>query len=337
MRVFWVIILVLLGLTALLFLRPGAKGSGGEFEGEPIAFVDGIDSNSSPATPDPIFDERAPQEQIEEPDVLGAQPTLVEEVAPEPAAADESGAIEPELAPEVDKTEELAADLQVTDEALAEEVVDEVVLDEDVSETQAVQEDVPEPVIEPAIDMELEALKTAQEAQEAQAAAADSKVIPATFETQDDGSVLINGRYVVYGKGTQESPYEITWEHLIATGDVYQPRSGKDKLPEAVTFLDGKWIRLEGYIAYPLELEQPDEVLLMLNQWDGCCIGIPPTPFDAIEVRLKRVVNHEERFADYAELTGIFRVDPYLSRGFLLGIYLMDGADLEALEGGGGF
>ena len=30
-----------------------------------------------------------------------------------------------------------------------------------------------------------------------------------------------------------------------------------------------------------------NEALVMLNQWDGCCIGVPPTPYDAVEVRLR--------------------------------------------------
>ena len=33
--------------------------------------------------------------------------------------------------------------------------------------------------------------------------------------------------------------------------------------------------------------ESADASLMMLNQWDGCCIGVPPTPYDAIEVKLK--------------------------------------------------
>lgn len=333
MRVFWAIILVLAGVTALLFARPGAKDADGKVQGEPIAFVDGITTDAMPATPEPVLDESVRQTPIEEPDESKAQPTSTGKYAPklaEPAGTVEPETIEPEPVLEDEKADELFVDSQVTDDVLTEEITDEVVLDPVVTQTQRAQEDNPEPLI----DLELEALMMAQEAQ---AAAAESKEIPATFETQEDGAVLVDDRFIVYGKGTQENPYEITWEHLIATGEVYQPRSGKDKLPEAVTFLDGKWVRLEGYIAFPLELEQPDEVLLMINQWDGCCIGIPPTPFDAIEVKLDRVVNHDERFADYAELTGVLRVDPYLSRGFLLGLYLMDDAEIKVIEGGGGF
>ena len=74
----------------------------------------------------------------------------------------------------------------------------------------------------------------------------------------------------------------------------------------------------------------PREMLLMLNQWDGCCIGIPPTPYDAIEVRLTAPPrNRQQRMAYYGSVTGRLSVEPYLIDSWLVGLYLMDDALFE--------
>ncbi len=31
------------------------------------------------------------------------------------------------------------------------------------------------------------------------------------------------------------------------------------------------------------------ELMVMLNKWDGCCVGLPPTPFDSIEAALDTI------------------------------------------------
>ena len=66
----------------------------------------------------------------------------------------------------------------------------------------------------------------------------------------------------------------------------------------------------------------------MLNQWDGCCIGVPPTPYDAIEVKLLEPAKRGGRHAsfNFGGVRGTFRVDPYLVENWLVGLYILDGA-----------
>ena len=86
----------------------------------------------------------------------------------------------------------------------------------------------------------------------------------------------------------------------------------------------------DGYVAFPLGGAESTEILAMLNQWDGCCIGIPPTPYDAIEVALTAPVPRSQRHAvTFGSLTGRLQVSPYLVENWLVGLYLMDDAELR--------
>jgi hypothetical protein len=157
----------------------------------------------------------------------------------------------------------------------------------------------------------------------------------AKIEKKDDGSILVDDKFIVKGEGTKEKPYEVTWEMLISAQDVYDPRKGQKKLPGRVMMLDGKWVKLTGYVAFTLYVEEPKELLSMLNQWDGCCIGVPPTPYDAVEVRLADKVSKDDRLATFGVVTGKLSVKPYLAGDWLVGLYLMDDATFQAKRFGG--
>lgn len=157
----------------------------------------------------------------------------------------------------------------------------------------------------------------------------------AKLEKQADGSTLVDGKYTMKGEGTAASPYEVTWEMLVSAQDTYDPRKGQKKLPGRVTMLDGKYVRINGYVAFPLYVEQPKELLGMLNQWDGCCIGTPPTPYDAIEVRLGGPVAKDDKLATYGVIEGKFGVKPYLVGDWLVGLFVMDDAKMTTKQFGG--
>lgn len=154
----------------------------------------------------------------------------------------------------------------------------------------------------------------------------------AKIEKKDDGSMLIDGRFTVKGSGTIEDPYVLPWELFTSVEEVYKPQQGKKELPGRITMFDAKFVRIAGYVAYPMFVEQPRELLSMLNQWDGCCIGIPPSPYDAIEVKLDRVVTANERLAAYGTIEGKLGVKPYLAGDWLVGLYLMENAKLTVKE-----
>jgi hypothetical protein len=145
---------------------------------------------------------------------------------------------------------------------------------------------------------------------------------------QDDGSLLLDNRFVVRGEGTAEKPYEIAWEFLVSTSETYKPRLGQKKLPDWLELINNKYVRITGFIAFPLMAQSPDEMLVMLNQWDGCCIGVPPTPYDAVEIKLKNAVRGDDRLKTFGTVEGLFSVDPYLVKDWLIGLYLMKDAKL---------
>ncbi|MGD9689610.1 MAG: hypothetical protein AB7K52_06610 [Phycisphaerales bacterium] len=154
-------------------------------------------------------------------------------------------------------------------------------------------------------------------------------VVPSTALERADGTLLLDDRFVVKGKGTKDDPYRVTWELLESAQDVYKPRLGQKRLPQRVTFLNGKYVRLTGFVAFPITSGNPRECLVMLNQWDGCCIGVPPTAYDAVEVKLIKPATGNDRLAVHGTLEGRFRVDAYEEGGWLLGLYLMDDAVLK--------
>lgn len=158
---------------------------------------------------------------------------------------------------------------------------------------------------------------------------------PPVIEKRADGSMLVDGQYEVTGEGTREKPYEVTWEMLISAQETYQPKEGKKLIPGRLAMLDNKHVRVTGYIAFPLYVQEAREMLSMLNQWDGCCIGVPPTPYDAIEVRLRDAVTGPERFATFGSVEGRFGVKPYVVGDWLVGLYTMDDAKFTAQGFGG--
>ena len=156
-------------------------------------------------------------------------------------------------------------------------------------------------------------------------------IVPGNILRQADGSILADNKYLISGAGTMEDPYRVTWECLTSASQTYIPRLQQNIIPQRVAMLDGKWIRIEGYMAFPLMLQESSEILAMLNQWDGCCIGVPPTPYDAIEVKLAVPVKPGRRHTyNFGTVTGKFKVDPYLVENWLVGLYQLESASLQS-------
>ncbi len=161
------------------------------------------------------------------------------------------------------------------------------------------------------------------------------EVAKGTITKRDDGTILIDDRFVIRGEGTPAKPYEVPWELLVSAQETYDPKNAKKQVPAGVGLIDGKHVAIKGYVAFPLQVTSPKELLAMLNQWDGCCIGVPPTPYDAIEVRLAKAVAGDDRFAIAGSVTGVLSVKPYLVGDWLVGLYVMDGAVLKVEQFGG--
>ncbi len=163
-----------------------------------------------------------------------------------------------------------------------------------------------------------------------QAEAPDKQPIKHSIEQQPDGSALVDGLFTIKGKGTAEAPYEITWDLLMSAAETYQPRLGMEEIPERINMLDGAYVKVSGFIMFPMTSYEAKEALVMLNMWDGCCIGTMPSPYDAIEVQFTQGIPASTRqFANYGTVEGRLVVDPYLISDWLIGLYVLEDATLH--------
>ena len=161
------------------------------------------------------------------------------------------------------------------------------------------------------------------------------EIVPARFSKRDDGWLIFDDRFQLRGEGTAENPFELTWDYLVSASETFQPRMGKQRMPERIAMLDGRHVRITGYVAFPIMATAANEMLSMRNMWDGCCIGVPPTPYDAVEVRLADAATGKDRFTSFGTIEGKLSVDPYIKGNWLLGLYIMDGAKLSKIKEGG--
>ncbi len=159
---------------------------------------------------------------------------------------------------------------------------------------------------------------------------AHATVVPGTIVRTGPTELRVDGEFELKGSGTLEDPYLPSWEYLFSAGGVYKPRQGVDDLPQRIALLDDQWVTIAGHTAFPLVTGESSEMLVMLNQWDGCCIGVPPTPFDAIEVRLQEAVPTGPKHSfNYGTVTGRMKVDPYLIQDWLVGLYILEESELR--------
>lgn len=157
-----------------------------------------------------------------------------------------------------------------------------------------------------------------------------AEILPSRFVKLADGDISVDDAWTVRGAGTNESPYEVSWEYLSSAQETYVPRLSEKKIPARIAFLHGKVVKISGYLAFPLVAPTSSECLAMLNQWDGCCIGIPPTPYDAIEVKLAtELKGWKKHTINFGAITGVFKVEPYLVENWLVGLYLMEKSKID--------
>lgn len=149
-------------------------------------------------------------------------------------------------------------------------------------------------------------------------------------ERIDDRSIRLGGKYILRGNGTERDPYTISWELLASARSTIDAAKGELDPPAHIELLDGAWVRLDGYYSSPLLEETVDEVLLTLNRWDGCCIGLPPTPFDCIETGLRKPINMRSRhLVRFGTVTGRMKVRPFAIGNWLMGLYQLEDATLD--------
>ena len=151
------------------------------------------------------------------------------------------------------------------------------------------------------------------------------------MELLGDGAFRVDGKYVLRGAGTETDPYQVTWELLGSAEPTVDAAQHRFEIPGRIADLRGAWVRISGFWAPPLQVFEAKEAMLMLNKWDGCCIGRPPTPFDSIEATFAHPVQvkgmHVFRFGTFR---GRLTVEPYVAGTFLLGIYRLQDVVMES-------
>lgn len=149
----------------------------------------------------------------------------------------------------------------------------------------------------------------------------------------DARTIELAGKYRVVGNGTEADPYIVSWELLLSASTTINAATGALEAPKWVMLLDGQWIEISAYYSTVVRKESVDELLLTLNRWDGCCIGLPPTPFDSIEAKLASPIRltglHLTRFGTFR---GQLHISPLSAAGFLLGLYRVEHATMTQVS-----
>jgi hypothetical protein len=131
------------------------------------------------------------------------------------------------------------------------------------------------------------------------------------------------------GAGTERQPFRVSWELLGQASGHVRGDGTFDAMPRTLELLGGTWIELSGYYAPAIIAPSTDELMLMLNRWDGCCIGLPPTPYDSALVKTRTPIDfslqHQIRFGT---LRGRLVLEPFALGGLVLGLYRIEDAEL---------
>jgi len=309
-RWFWLFILGLAVLTAGLYTsRVRTKGVVAQ-------------PTTSPAVPHGTVAERPSEPELSEPTIERpiVQPIRVSEPEPEPIKV-----VEREELVVADESESAPLEIQAP-----------IVIEE-------IQEAVDELATEIGENEVADAENVAQAAAEIIAEVIEEntkedipvEVLPSpTFEQLADGSFRIFASNThVSGSGAQANPFVLDWVTLRSIEQVYNPKKGKTELPGWLDLLHEKHVVIVGNTLVPVIATTTKELLVMQNPWDGCCIGIPPSPYDAIEVTLDHDVDFGSSSVGYGTVRGVFILDPYVVDGWVLGMYIIEDATYRSGDG----
>ncbi|MFH1073833.1 MAG: hypothetical protein V1752_01980, partial [Candidatus Firestonebacteria bacterium] len=77
--------------------------------------------------------------------------------------------------------------------------------------------------------------------------------------------------------------------------------------PEGIVKAEGKVVTVGAYIV--ARTKDPQKIIVGKYWWDGCCMGTPPTFFNAIVVNLKKGEKSPGQWEDYGIFTGILHTN----------------------------
>ena len=153
---------------------------------------------------------------------------------------------------------------------------------------------------------------------------------PTTLTRGSNNQIEVDGRYTILGSGTELDPYRVTWELLKSAYETMDLNGPRTTPPKRLEMLNGTYVQISGYLAPPLWGQETKELLVLLNRWDGCCIGLPPTPFDCIEAQLSAPMKlGAAHTISYGTIRGKFIVEPFKAGTFLIGLYRLEEAQTD--------
>ena len=162
------------------------------------------------------------------------------------------------------------------------------------------------------------------------ASALAATATPATITRGSNNQIEVDGRYTILGSGTELDPYRVTWELLKSAYETMDLNGPRTTPPKRLEMLNGTYVQISGYLAPPLWGQETLELLVLLNRWDGCCIGLPPTPFDCIEAQLSAPMKlGAAHTISYGTIRGKFIVEPFKAGTFLIGLYRLEEAQTD--------
>ncbi|MFM7809220.1 MAG: hypothetical protein ACKPEA_15030 [Planctomycetota bacterium] len=202
------------------------------------------------------------------------------------------------------------------------------------TEAKEVSEATPVTRAEPA-PTRVEAEPPSRPALPATAASTPAPAPAATFqpERMPDGTLRLDGRFLVPGSGSEQDPFVLTWPLLASASSTLDGASGRLVPPPHIAFLSGQWVQISAFLAPPLWGEKTSELLVMKNRWDGCCIGLPPTPFDCIEASLAAPITLGAKHSiSFGTVRGRLVVEPFTAGSFLIGLYRLESAQIDEMK-----
>ena len=167
----------------------------------------------------------------------------------------------------------------------------------------------------------------------AKPAAPPQPAAQARIDRQPDGTLLLDGRFTLTGSGSEQDPFVIGWPLLFSANETIDAAAARLVPPPHINFLNGQWVQISAFLAPPLWGEKTSELLVMKNRWDGCCIGLPPTPFDCIEATLATPIKlGAQHSISFGTVRGRLVVEPFTAGSFLIGLYRLESAQLADMK-----
>ena len=147
----------------------------------------------------------------------------------------------------------------------------------------------------------------------------------------DARTLELDGRFRVIGNGGPDDPYRVSWELLTSAEPFIDPAREALTTPPWVRAINGTYIEISAYYSTAVRVSTTRNVLLTFNRWDGCCIGLPPTPFDAIDATLAKPLDMQGlHLFRYGTFRGRLVVEPFAVGAYLLGLYRLEDASFVA-------